>query len=250
MRGLFLFLTAFSFGCLEGCDSVLFFKAGTPGVECDDFLCGIDESGFVSLFNGKDLSGWKGATSNGRFRVDEDGSLVCVPNGNWETRPLNIWTQREYTNFVFRFEFLLSANINNGVGIRAPEGDHVTTSGLEVQMLEDESSDYYYTTRPLKPYQYNCSIYGVLPAKRQSARKGYLRPLGEWNEEEVRVDGPHLTVTLNGERVIDADMSKIDSEGGTPDGKRHPGLRNNSGRICLCWHDGQVKYRNIRIREL
>lgn len=35
-----------------------------------------------------------------------------------------------------------------------------------------------------------------------------------------------------------------------PDGKRHPGLRNVGGRICWCWHDGQVRYRNIRIREL
>jgi len=208
------------------------------------------EPGFVSLFNGRDLSGWEGATTNGRFRVDAEGCLVCVREGGWKMRPLNIWTAREYTNFVFRFEFQLSANVNNGVGIRAPKGDYVTSSGMEIQMLEDESSDYYYVKRKLKPYQYNCSVYGVIAARRQSERKGYLRPLGEWNEEEIRADGSHLTVTLNGEKVIDADLSKIDADGGTPDGQRHPGLRRMSGHICWCWHAGQVKYRNIRIREL
>ena len=208
------------------------------------------EDGFVSLFNGKDLSGWEGATTNGRFRVDADGTLVCVKNGDWKARPLNIWTEREYTNFVFRFEFLPSQNVNNGVGIRAPNGESVTASGVEIQMLEDESTDYYYVKRPLKPYQYNCSVYGVLAAKRQSERKGYLRPFGEWNEEEICANGSHLTVTLNGETVIDADLSRFDADGGTPDGKRHPGLRRASGHISWCWHDGQVKYRNVRIREL
>ena len=103
------------------------------------------EPGFVSLFNGVDFSGWEGATTNGRFRVETDGTLACVNFGGWQMRPLNIWTAREYTNFVFRFEFKLAADVNNGVGIRAPAGDYITTSGMEVQMLEDESSDYPYT---------------------------------------------------------------------------------------------------------
>ena len=208
------------------------------------------EEGFVPLFNGRDLSGWEGAVTNGRFRVDADGTLVCVPGGGWKNRPLNIWTTREYTNFVFRFEFLPSARVNNGVGIRAPKGEYVTASGMEIQMLEDDSDDYYQRVRKLQPYQRNGSIYGIVPAKRRPDGKGYLRPLGEWNEEEIRADGPRIVVTLNGERIVDADLSKISADGGTPDGRKHPGIRNRSGRICWCWHDGEVRYRNIRIKEL
>ena len=232
-------------------------SAGAEGTAiCADGACGFkapkfdSEEGFRPLFNGKDFSGWKGATTNGHFRIDPDGTLVCVPRTGWKNFPLNLWTERKYADFVLRFRFRIAPNVNNGIGIRAPEGQYVTQSGLEIQMLEDESTDYFYTKRKLKPYQYNCSVYGVLPAKRQSERKGYLRPQGEWNEEEIRANGSYLTVILNGETVVSADLAKIDADGKTPDGRKHPGLRAKDGHIHICWHDGEVAFRDIRIKEL
>src|SRR6185369_10983909 len=78
-----------------------------------------DEPGFVSLFDGKTLTGWKLVGGHGPGYVVRDGKIVCPADGGG-----NLFTEKEYANFVFRFEFLLTKGANNGIGIRAPfEGD-------------------------------------------------------------------------------------------------------------------------------
>ncbi len=209
------------------------------------------EYGFMPLFNGHDFSGWEGSWTNGYHVVDPDGTLKCVGGFGWSKKTKrNIWTSREYTNFVLRFSFKLTARANNGIGIRAPAGDYVTSSGMEIQILEDETTDFFQKKRNIPDYSLNASIYGVAAAKRQSRAKGYLKPLGEWNEEEIRADGSRVMVTLNGERVVDVDLATLSPDGGTPDGKRHPGIRNKGGRICLCWHNDTMWFRDLRIKEL
>ena len=209
------------------------------------------ESGFVPLFNGRDFSGWEGSWTNGYHVAEADGTLKCVGGFGWRGKAKrNIWTSREYTNFVLRFSFRLTARANNGIGIRAPAGDYVTSSGMEIQILEDESSNFFQEKRNIPDYSLNASIYGIAAAKRQSRAKGYLRPLGEWNEEEIRADGSHVTVTLNGVRVTDVDLSTLSPKGGTPDGKPHPGIRQKGGHICLCWHNDTMWFKNLRIKEL
>jgi len=151
---------------------------------------------------------------------------------------------------VLRFECKLTARANNGIGIRSPGSDYITSSGMEMQILEDETTDFFQNTRKIPDYSLNASIYGVVAARRQSGAKGYLKPIGEWNSYEIRADGSRIGVTLNGEKVVDADLSTISSKGGTPDGKPHPGIRNVGGHICLCWHNDVVWFRNMRIKEL
>ena len=210
-----------------------------------------DEEAFSPVFNGRDFSGWAGGVTNGTHLVEADGSLKCVGGLGWKwPQPRNIWTVREYTNFVLRFECKLTARANNGIGIRAPGADYITSSGMEMQILEDESTDFFQNVRKIKDYSLNASIYGVAAARRQSYAKGYLKPLGEWNSYEIRADGSKVSVTLNGEKVVDVDLSAISSKGGTPDGKPHPGIRNVGGHICLCWHNDVVWFRNMRIKEL
>ena len=209
------------------------------------------ETDFTPLFNGRDFSGWAGGVTNGTYVVEGDGSVKCVGGLGWKwPQPRNIWTAREYTNFVLRFECRLSARANNGIGIRAPGADYVTSSGMEIQILEDESTDFFQRVRNIKDYSLNGSIYGIAAARRQSRAKGYLRPLGEWNSYEIRADGSKVSVTLNGEKVVDVDLAAISPKGGTPDGKPHPGIRNAGGHICLCWHNDVVWFRNMRIKEL
>ena len=95
----------------------------------------------------------------------------------------------------------------------------------------------------LQPYQVHGSIYGVVPAKR-----GFLKPVGQWNSEEIVADGSHIKVTLNGTVIIDADLSKIDK---TIDGPpEHPGLHNAKGYIGWLGHGDPVAFRNVRIKEL
>lgn len=213
-------------------------------------MCGTD-SGFVPLFNGRDFSGWTGGCTNGFFAVDSDGTLKCVGRLGWKKKgPRNIWTVREYTNFVMRFSFKFTPKTNNGIGIRAPGGDYITSSGMEIQLLEDESTTHFQDKRKIKDYSLNASIYGVAAAKRISRYKGYLKPVGDWNEGEITADGPRVKVAVNGETVVDVDLSKISHKGGTPDGKPHPGIRRKSGHVSICWHNDTMWFRDMRIKEL
>jgi hypothetical protein len=189
--------------------------------------------GFTPLFNGRDLEGWTGDTKG---YAAEDGKIVTHP----ELGGGNLYTANDYTDFVLRFEFKLTPAANNGLGVRAPlEGD-AAYAGMELQILEDGSPVYW----GLKPYQYHGSIYGVV-----AARRGFLRPPGEWNTEEVTIKGRRVTVVVNGATVVDADIDAA-SAGGTIDGRAHPGLARETGRIGFLGHGSLVEFRNIRIKEI
>jgi HEAT repeat protein len=189
--------------------------------------------GFAPLFNGRDLEGWTGDTKG---YAAESGKIVIHP----ELGSGNLYTAREYADFVLRFEFKLSPAANNGLGVRAPlEGD-AAYAGMELQILEDGSPVYW----GLKPYQYHGSIYGVVPA-----RRGALKPVGEWNTEEVTVRGRRVAVVVNGTTVVDADIDAA-ATGGTIDGQNHPGLKREAGRIGFLGHGSIVEFRRIRLKEL
>ncbi|MCL6506851.1 MAG: DUF1080 domain-containing protein [Bryobacteraceae bacterium] len=193
-----------------------------------------DEQDFKPLFDGESLDGWTLVNKQGPGYVVEDGVLVCPANGGG-----NLFTQREYANFVLRFEFRLEPGGNNGVGIRSPlEGDPAYVA-MEIQILDDEAEQY---AGKLQPWQYHGSIYGVVPAKR-----GYTKPAGEWNSEEILCDGRHVRVTLNGEVIVDANLDDVKD----PDVlAKHPGLARTSGHIGFLGHGTRVEFRNIRLKEL
>jgi hypothetical protein len=138
-----------------------------------------------------------------------------------------------------RFEFKLTEGANNGLGIRAPLKGNAAYQGMELQILDNSAEKY----NALKSYQYHGSIYGVVPAKR-----GYLKPPGQWNYQEVIANGPKITVNLNGTIIVDADVNEA-SQGGTMDGGAHPGLKRQSGHIGFLGHGSVVEFRNIRINE-
>jgi hypothetical protein len=191
-----------------------------------------EEQGFVALFDGKSLKGWIGGRDS--YTI-EDGRLVSLPEGRE-----NIYTEKEYANFVLRFEFKLSPGANNGVGLRAPLGGDAAYLGMECQILDDGHETY----KDIKPYQAHGSIYGVIPAKR-----GHLKPTGQWNEEEITLDGRHVTVKLNGHVIVDGNLDEA-SRGGTIDGHEHPGLKRDKGHIGFLGHGAHLEFRNIRLKEL
>lgn len=192
------------------------------------------EAGFVSLFNGRNLDGW---TGNKTSYTVENGMIVIKPG---DDSGGNLYTEKEYSDFVFRFEFQLTPGANNGLGIRTPlEGDAAYV-GMELQILDNTASIY----ADLEPWQYHGSVYGVIPA-----RRGFLRPVGEWNFQEVTAQGTKIKIVLNGTVIVDGDIARA-SENGTIDGKDHPGLRNSKGHIGFLGHGSVVKFRNIRIKEL
>jgi hypothetical protein len=207
------------------------------------------EPGFTSLFNGKDFTGWiYGRRANGA--ENKSGKGYQIENGviySTKEDGGNLYTEKEYANFVFRFEFRLTPNANNGIGIRAPlEGDAAYV-GMEIQVLDDSGSMY----TNLLPGQYHGSIYKVVPAKR-----GFQKPVGEWNAEEITANGRQITIKLNGTTIVDANLDDVKEEATLkehrdltkPEGSR--GIANTMGHIGFLGHGAHVEFRNIRIKVL
>lgn len=195
----------------------------------------IQDSGFTTLFNGKNLDGWVGNKES--YFVD-NGTITINPKGN--TGGGNLYTEKEYSDFIFRFEFQLTPGANNGLGIHAPLGGDAAYQGKELQILDNTAEKY----AKLKEYQYHGSVYGVIPAKR-----GYLKPVGEWNQQEVEVKGTTIKITLNGTVIVNGDYETA-SKNGTIDGRDHPGLQRTTGHIGFLGHGDVLSFRNIRIKEL
>jgi hypothetical protein len=80
------------------------------------------------------------------------------------------------------------------------------------------------------------------------AKRGALKPPGEWNEQEIDLQGTRIRVTLNGTVIVDADLYR-QAHDGTLDGQPHPGLRRTSGHIGFLGHGDRVLFRKIRIKE-
>jgi 3-keto-disaccharide hydrolase len=185
---------------------------------------------FRALFNGSNLTGWKGDTKG---YVVENEVIVCKPGGN-------LYTTDEFDNFVFHFEFKLPPGANNGLGIRTGFPSHAAYEAMELQILDDTHPKY----SKLQPYQYHGSIYGVVPAK-----TGFLKPVGQWNFQEVIAVNNHIIVNLNGHTIVDADIKKA-STPETMDHRPHPGLLRPKGHFAFLGHGDIVEFRNIKVKEL
>ena len=205
--------------------------------------------GFEMLFDGTDLSKWHGDLEG--YTVVNGAIYVSANYGATG----NLYTNKEYRNFVYRFEFcFLEEGVNNGVGIRTPENVDAAYDGMcELQILDHDAPVY---AGWLRDYQVHGSIYGVVPAKRLKHK-----PLGEWSTEEIIVEGDHIKVTVNGEVITDADVRKVtkghnmapdgsDQNPYTIDGHNHPGMFNYKGYISFCGHGAGLKIRNVRILDL
>ncbi|NPA36930.1 MAG: DUF1080 domain-containing protein [Chlorobi bacterium] len=193
-----------------------------------------EKEGYVLLFNGENLDGWVGNKVD--YKAVNGEIVISGGNGSHG----NLYTEKEYKDLSFRFEFKLTPGANNGIGMRAPLKGDAAYAGMEFQVL-DNTADVY---KDLKPYQYHGSLYGVIPAKR-----GYLKPVGEWNTEEIILKGTHAKVILNGHVILDGDFADA-IKNGTMDHKNHPGLKNEKGHIGFLGHGSEVHFRNIRVKEL
>ncbi|MCW1923615.1 DUF1080 domain-containing protein [Luteolibacter arcticus] len=178
----------------------------------------------VPLFNGTDLSGWKG-----EGYVVQDGTIVCTPQGK------TLVTERIYADYAFDFEFKLPPGGNNGIGIHYPGSGDAAYAGMEVQVLDNTSEKY----KDLKPYQFHGSLYTLLAAK-----KAPLKPVGEWNQERIAVRGDRVQVTVNGEVITEGNLADLSKEF-----PKHEGVKRRSGHIALCGHGDAVAFRNMRISE-
>lgn len=190
--------------------------------------------GFVPLFNGKDLRGWKVFAAKRDVWGVENGLIVCSGDGGgW------LGTEREYADFVLRLQYRLAPRGNSGVYLRAPDKGWISREGMEIQILDDNHPKY----ARLDFYQYTGSIYHVV-APTQRAGK----PAGQWNDMEIRAAGREVAVILNGKKVVDANLDWCRKDPAVA--KEHSGLARTTGRIGLQSHSERLEFRNVRVKEL
>lgn len=200
--------------------------------EANWLLRGNDQAlGFKSIFNGKDLNGWAGEKENYEVR---DGAIACKA-GKGGT----LFTEDVYGDFVVRLEFQLPTGGNNGLAIRYPgKGNAAYAAMCELQVLDNTAEKY----AKLDKRQYHGSAYGIAPAHR-----GYLRPIGDWNYQEVTVKGSTIKVELNGTVILDTDVSEPkEYMAKSP----HPGIGLKEGHFGFAGHNDPVMFRNIMIKRL
>ena len=202
-----------------------------PAEEANSILAKHESDGFVSAFNGKDLTGWAGAADN--YEV-VDGTIRCK-----EGKGGILHTSEEYANFAVRLEFLTPPSGNNGLAIRTDgKGDPAYDAMCELQVLDNEHANY----AKLDARQYHGSVYGMAAAKR-----GFLRPAGAWNYQEVTVNGTTIRVELNGNVILNADVSKVTEFLGD---RPHPGKDRKSGYFGFAGHGDAVQFRNVSLKRL
>ena len=206
------------------------------------------KEGFEVLFDGVSMDKWTGNFIN--YAPQEDGTIYVSAQYGGSG---NLYTIKEYSDFVLRFEFcFLREGVNNGIGIRTPMGVDAAYEGMEIQVLDHDAPIY----KNLREYQQHGSVYGIIPAKRVK-----FPELGTWNVEEIRAVGDRITVTVNGEVILDGNIRKackgnnVAKDGSntnpyTVDKRNHPGLFNKSGHIGFLGHGEGLKYRNVRIKDL
>lgn len=199
--------------------------------EANAVLAAAGDDGFRRVFNGRDLDGWDGPTAD---YLVQGGALMCRPG-----RGGTIYTAEEYGDFAARLEIQLPPGGNNGLAIRYPGAGDTAYAGMcELQVLDDSAPQY----AGLKPYQFHGSAYGMAPAAR-----GYSRPLGAWNFQEVVVRGSALSVELNGNLILETDLAAIDAP---MDGREHPGRQRARGHFGFAGHDDPVRFRNVLLKRL
>ena len=187
------------------------------------------KEGYMFLFDGTSLNKWD--NPSGEYIV-ENGTIKKNNGGSG-----NLYTKENFDNFVLRFDFLLTPAANNGLGLR----HNYTTGGydgMELQIIDNEDPSY----KDLEPYQYHGSLYGFVPAKR-----GYLKKPGEWNTQEVMVNGNHLTIKVNDELILDTNLAEATKD--APATTREK-ITRPSGRIAFLGHNDVVYFKNIRVKKL
>lgn len=221
--------------------------------------------GFTSLFNGKDLTGWKVPEGDNGHWIVKDG-VIDYDAKSEAKKDKNLWSAKSYKDFILRCEWRLKTDPGyaNSVPVILPDGSHkLGDDGKELRVaIEDVDSGIY--LRGSSKSQVNIwmwpigsgEVYGYRNDKKVSPevragvtpKKNADKKRGEWNTMEITLKGDRLWVKLNGEEVIaNAQLPGIPEEG--PLALQHHGSFNAatgkwSGPPSL------IQFRNVAIKEL
>ncbi len=186
--------------------------------------------GFKSLFNGKDLTGWKPTGKAEVWGAEKGVIYVDKGGGGW------LLTEEEFGDFELRVEYKLSKGANSGVALRTPRDGDPAYVGMEIQLIDDEG-----WPGKLADYQHTGSIYDVVPASKLNNK-----PIGEWNTMRIVCTGSKVSIEVNGQTVVDANLEDSKEKKGA----KHPGLSRGKGHVGFQSYNTRVEFRNVFIKPL
>lgn len=193
---------------------------------------GADE-GWINLFDGKDLSAWDNGSGKAPAEgwVVEDGTLIRKKPAGY------IWSKQAFGDFILELEFKTEGN--SGVFFRTGNPRDCVQTGLEMQVDKPSAQPNKHTVGALYD--------AVTPTKNAA--------VADWNKVVITCRGSKVTIEINGERIVDADLDQWSQAGQNPDGtknKYRTALKDfpREGKIGLQEHGAVVAYRNIRVKPL
>ncbi len=196
---------------------------------------------WTSLFDGQTIAQWRGfklATVPDSWRVEE-GAITWTKGA-----PIDLVSRQQYTNFEFEFEWKVPPGGNSGVMFRVTEDlERTYHSGPEFQILDNaRHSD---GKNPMTSAGSNHSLH--------APTKDMTKPVGEWNQGRLVVNGTHVEHWLNGEKVVEYELYSPDwtkrlLASKFKDVPRY--AREPRGHIVLQEHGSRVQYKNLRIKVL
>ena len=195
------------------------------------------EMGWILLFDGKTLNGWK-ATGNPEGWIVEDGCIVCMAQ-----RGGYLYTLDQYDDFQLAIDFKIEEGANSGVFFRWTDLNDPVQTGIEMQILDT------YGREPTR--KNDCgAIYDVM-----APTKNTCKPAGEWNTTLLTCNRNLITVELNAEKIVDMDLGLWTEPGKNPDGTKNKfrqAYKNmvNKGHIGLQDHGGKSWFRNIKLKPI
>lgn len=192
------------------------------------------EKGWQVLFDGKNLDAWQngsGAKPSPKW-VIEDGAMVRQKGAGY------IWTKKRFGDFVLDLEFKTEGN--SGVFFRTDNPRNPVQTGIEMQVLQPSKT----------PGKHSCgALYDLLAPTKEASKAG------RWNHLVLTAKGPKITIEINGQKVIDADVDQWTEPGKNPDGTKNKykkALKDfpREGYIGFQDHGANVSYRNVKIKTL
>jgi hypothetical protein len=198
------------------------------------------DAGWVLLFDGQTLDGWKQNTGKPSAKPVEDGAIN--PHGAGAYMLIH---EKEWDNFVLSLDFKISPRCNSGIFFRTfplepRPGKDVGFNGMEIAIDDTTTAGYHDTG----------AIYDLV-----APSKNAMRPAGEWNHLTLTCDDNLVTIEVNGEVVTEMDLDEWTEPNKRPDGSDHKfdvAYRDHPrhGYIGLQDHGADCWYKNIKLRPL
>ncbi len=199
------------------------------------------EAGWQLLFNGTDLTGWKCNNGKPIATTVEDASLVPYKSGGYI-----IIDDEPFDNFILKCDVRWEdPRCNSGIFFRVEEPLNPVNTGFEVQVMSGTKTG---------KHEFG-AIYDLVATTKNN---GY--DIGEWNTVEVKCDGPHISIKVNGEEVAAMNCEAFNQPGLCPDGEQHKYKLNGepravkdfarSGYLGFQDHGHKVWYKNVKLMKL